>query len=91
MIDFQNVTKSFGARDIFNDASFRVEKGERVGIVGPNGSGKSTLFALVCGEMSADKGEIVIPQKARIGLLHQQLDFFKAEQSLIDYVSAASG
>ena len=90
MIDFQNVTKSFGARDIFNDASFRVEKGERVGIVGPNGSGKSTLFALVCGEMSADKGEIVIPQKARIGLLHQQLDFFKAEQSLIDYVSAAS-
>ena len=54
MIDFQNVTKSFGARDIFNDASFRVEKGERVGIVGPNGSGKSTLFALVCGEMSAE-------------------------------------
>ena len=91
MIDFQNVSKSFGARDIFNDASFRVEKGERVGIVGPNGSGKSTLFALVCGEMSADKGEIVIPQKARIGLLHQQLDFFKAEQPLIDYVSAASG
>lgn len=91
MIDFQNVFKSFGARDLFNDASFRVEKGERVGIVGPNGAGKSTLFALICGEMSADKGEVVIPQKAKIGLLHQQLDFFKAEQPLIDYVSAASG
>lgn len=91
MIDFKNVFKSYGARDIFNDASFRVEKGERAGVVGPNGSGKSTLFAMICGELSADKGEITVPQKARIGLLHQQLDFFRAEDPLISYVAAASG
>lgn len=91
MIDFKNVFKSYGARDIFNDASFRVEKGERAGVVGPNGSGKSTLFAMICGELSADKGEITVPQKARIGLLHQQLDFFRAEEPLISYVAAASG
>ena len=91
MIDFKNVFKSYGARDIFNDASFRVEKGERAGVVGPNGSGKSTLFAMICGELSADKGEITVPQKARIGLLHQQLDFLWAEEPLISYVAAASG
>lgn len=91
MIDFKNVFKSYGARDIFNDASFRVEKGERAGVVGPNGSGKSTLFAMICDELSADRGEITVPQKARIGLLHQQLDFFRAEESLISYASAASG
>ena len=64
MIDFKDVSKHYGARDIFNNASFRVEKGERVGVVGPNGSGKSTLFAMITGELSADKGEIVVPQKA---------------------------
>ena len=91
MIDFKNVSKSYGARDIFADASFRVEKGEKVGVVGPNGSGKSTLFAMICDELSADKGEITVPKKMRIGLLHQQLDFFRAEESLISFASAASG
>lgn len=91
MIDFKNVYKSYGARDIFDDASFRVEKGERAGVVGPNGSGKSTLFSMICNELSADKGDVTVPQKARIGLLHQQLDFFREEESLISYASAASG
>ena len=65
MIDFKDVSKQYGARDIFNGASFRVEKGERVGVVGPNGSGKSTLFSMITGELSADKGEITVPQKDR--------------------------
>lgn len=91
MIDFSEVSKSYGARDIFNAASFRVEKGERVGVVGPNGSGKSTLFSLITGELSADRGEIVIPRKARIGHLRQQLDFFSGEEPLIEFVATAGG
>lgn len=91
MIDFKDVSKSYGARDIFNGASFRVEKGERVGVVGPNGSGKSTLFAMITGELSADKGEVVVPQKARIGLLHQQLDFFRDDEPLIEFVATVGG
>ena len=91
MIDFKDVSKHYGARDIFNNASFRVEKGERVGVVGPNGSGKSTLFAMITGELSADKGEIVVPQKARIGLLHQQLDFFRDDEPLIEFVATVGG
>lgn len=91
MIDFKDVSKHYGARDIFNGASFRVEKGERVGVVGPNGSGKSTLFSMITGELSADKGEITVPQKARIGLLHQQLDFFRDEEPLIEFVATIGG
>ena len=91
MIDFSEVSKSYGARGIFNAASFRVEKGERVGVVGPNGSGKSTLFSLITGELSADRGEIVIPRKARIGHLRQQLDFFSGEEPLIEFVATAGG
>ncbi len=91
MIDFQDVCKSFGARDIFRNASFRIEKGEHVGVVGPNGAGKSTLFSLICEEQSADKGEIVVPRKARIGFLHQQLDFFDPGEALLSFVAAASG
>lgn len=91
MIDFKDVSKHYGARDIFNGASFRVEKGERVGVVGPNGSGKSTLFSMITGELSADKGEITVPQKARIGLLHQQLDFFLDEEPLIEFVATIGG
>jgi len=91
MIDFKDVYKSYGARDIFSGASFRIEKGEHAGVVGPNGSGKSTLFAMICDELSADKGDIIVPKKVKIGLLHQQLDFFRAEESLISFASAASG
>ncbi len=91
MIDFLNVSKMLGGRDLMKDATFRISKGERIGIVGPNGSGKTTLFSMICGDMTPDKGEIRKPEKARIGILRQQLGFFKAEDPLIEYVMTASG
>ena len=91
MIDFIDVSKSYGKRDIFDHVSFRINKGERVGIVGPNGSGKSTMFQIICNEISADRGEITIPKKARIGHLHQQLDFFRDTDTLISFACTADG
>lgn len=91
MIDFQNVSKLLGGKDILKNVSFRINKGERIGFVGPNGAGKSTVFSMICGDISADHGEILKPEKARIGILRQQLTFFKAEEPLIDYVKQASG
>ena len=91
MIDFIDVSKSYGKRDIFDHVSFRINKGERVGIVGPNGSGKSTMFQIICNEISADRGEITIPKKARIGHLHQQLDFFRDTDTLISFAGTADG
>ncbi len=91
MIDFQEVRKLFGTRAILDDASFRVNKDERVGLVGPNGAGKSTIFNMISGEMAPDKGEVAIPRKARIGFLKQQLDFFKDDEPVVAYVASASG
>ena len=73
MIDFKNVNKLLGGRDILK------------------GAGKTTVFSMICGDMSPDKGEIIKPEKARIGILRQQLGFFKEEQPLIEYVMTASG
>lgn len=91
MIDFQNVSKFLGSKEILRDASFRVNKGERIGVVGPNGSGKTTVFSMLCGDLAPDRGEIIRPEKARIGILRQQLGFFKADEPLLSYVKQASG
>ena len=91
MIDFTGICKSYGKQDIFNNVSFRINPGERVGIVGPNGTGKTTLFEILCGEISPDKGEVVIPKKARLGYLRQQLDYYDPEDRLIDFVCMAEG
>ena len=91
MIDFIGISKSYGARDIFKDVSFRINKGDRVGIVGPNGAGKTTLFKMLLGELSPDKGEILIPRKAKIGIIRQQLDFFRPDEKLVDFAAAGDG
>ena len=49
MIDFKNLSKSFGGTYVFKDVNCRINTGERVGVVGPNGAGKSTLFSIVTG------------------------------------------
>jgi ATPase subunit of ABC transporter with duplicated ATPase domains len=61
MIDFFNVSKGFGGRDILRSVSFRINAGERAGLVGPNGAGKSTIFGLIADEASPDSGTISIP------------------------------
>lgn len=91
MIDFQNVTKSFGSQDVLCDVSFRVSPGERVGLTGPNGAGKSTIFQLLTGELEPDSGRISIPNDNRIGYLRQQLAEQNTTSSLIVYTENAVG
>ena len=91
MIDFLGICKSYGKQDIFDNVSFRINPGERVGIVGPNGMGKTTMFQILTGEISPDKGETAIPKKARLGYLRQQLDYYDPEAKLIDFVCAEEG
>ena len=59
MIDFIGVEKNFADKTILNRISFRINSGERVGLVGPNGAGKSTIFNLITGELTPDRGEVV--------------------------------
>ncbi len=85
MIDFIQVSKQFGTQDVLKSVTFRINAGERIGIVGPNGAGKSTIFSLISHDIEADKGEIVIPKHCRIGYLHQQLNPHAVDLNLLDY------
>ncbi len=89
MIDFQHVSKQFGTQFVLDDVSFRIHPGERVGIVGPNGAGKSTLCALITGDISLDKGEIMVPKNLRLGHLRQQLRPDQVTASLLEYAENA--
>ncbi len=75
VIQVQNICKSFGTQELFNDASFLVSPRERVGIVGRNGSGKSTLFKIILGEEYLDGGSIDIPKNYTLGYLRQHIAF----------------
>ncbi len=72
MIAFQNVTRSHGSRILFKDAAFQINPGDRVGLVGPNGAGKSSIFRLIVGEDQPDGGNVVIPERFRIGYFSQE-------------------
>ena len=72
MLTISGITKSFGARTLFEDASLQVNRGERIGLVGPNGAGKSTLFNLALGYDWPDEGEVNIERNATIGHLPQE-------------------
>ena len=86
MLEFKTVSKYFGKQVILEQASFRINAGERVGIVGPNGTGKSTIFGLINGQTENDKGDIVIPKNLTIGHLRQQLNPQNVDDTLLEYV-----
>ena len=72
MLTVSQLTKSFSGRNLFDDVSLQVNRGDRIGLVGPNGAGKSTLFALILGETSPDAGSIAIEKNATMGFLPQE-------------------
>jgi len=75
MIQLINISKSFGKQELFSNLSFKLNPGNKVGLVGRNGSGKSTLFKLILGEDTPDTGEVIIPRGYKIGALKQYLEF----------------
>ena len=85
MLDFQNISVHYGLQDVLTNVSFRVNKGERVGVVGPNGSGKSTLFKIILGELSTDHGELVIEESPTIGSTRQNPEPDTPDETLLEY------
>ena len=85
MLDFKGISVHYGHQDVLTDVTFRVNKGDRVGVVGPNGSGKSTLFKIVLGEMSTDKGELIIENSPRIGWTRQNPAPDSDDETLLEY------
>ncbi|MEW5894259.1 MAG: ATP-binding cassette domain-containing protein [Candidatus Omnitrophota bacterium] len=75
MITITNLSKNFTGRVLFNDVTFSIFAGEKVGLTGPNGAGKSTLFSMILGEMEPTDGTIQKQKNISIGYLPQEAKF----------------
>ena len=75
MIQISSLKKSFGDRLLFDDVSFSINSGERLGLIGRNGEGKTTLFKILIGELELDDGTIHTPAGYKVGHLSQHLQF----------------
>ena len=75
IINVQEISKSFGANPLFEDVSFTVSEGDRIGLIGPNGSGKSTLLRILAGIVDADVGGIALRKRAQVSYVEQDSQF----------------
>lgn len=74
-LDIQNLTKSFGAHVLFQNISFSVAEGQKIGLVAKNGTGKSTLLSILTGREGYDSGNIIFRRELKIGYLEQSPKF----------------
>ncbi|MEN8790065.1 MAG: ABC-F family ATP-binding cassette domain-containing protein [Flavobacteriaceae bacterium] len=82
MINIHKLTVSFGGEELFGDISFRINQGDRIGLIGKNGAGKTTLLKLLSGSAQADSGAIAFEKGIRTGFLKQDIDFEKGSTVL---------
>ncbi len=82
MLNIHNLSVSFGGEYLFEEISFRLNAGNRVGLVGKNGAGKSTLLKLLSKDMQIDSGTIAIEKDIKIGFLRQDIDFVQGRTVL---------
>lgn len=82
-LDVQHLTKSFGEKVLFDDMSFSVSEGQKVGLVARNGTGKSTLLSILHGDEGYDAGQIVYRNDIRVGYL-EQTPHFNSTDTVLD-------
>ncbi|GCL66134.1 energy-dependent translational throttle protein EttA [Pseudaquabacterium pictum] len=87
VVEFVNVSKSFGDRLLMDNLSFKVPAGAIVGIIGPNGAGKSTLFRMLQGVEKPDSGEVLIGKTAQMAFVDQSRQSLAAEKTVWQDVS----
>ena len=87
VIEFQNVSKSFGDRLLIDNLSFRVPAGAIVGIIGSNGAGKSTLFKLITGKEQPDSGTVSIGQTVKMSVIDLSREGLNDNKTVFDEVA----
>jgi ATP-binding cassette subfamily F protein uup len=75
IINAQGLSKTYGIVPLFQNISFTVSEGDRIGVIGPNGSGKSTLMQILCGIVQPDSGEVAVRKRAKLGYIAQNSRF----------------
>ncbi|UOO90475.1 energy-dependent translational throttle protein EttA [Vitreoscilla massiliensis] len=87
VIEFTNVTKSFGDRVLIDDLSFKIPAGAIVGIIGPNGAGKSTLFKMITGKETPDTGTVSIGQTVQLSYVDQSRGNLGNDKTVFDEIA----
>jgi energy-dependent translational throttle protein EttA len=87
VIEFKNVSKSFGDRLLIDDLSMKIPPGAIVGVIGPNGAGKSTLFKLITGQETPDKGEVKLGHTVQLAYVDQSRDSLDPNKNVWQEVS----
>ena len=87
VIEFENVSKSFGDRVLIDNLSFKVPAGAIVGIIGPNGAGKSTLFKMIAGREQPDSGTIKIGKTVKLAFVDQSRDALANDKTVWEDIS----
>ncbi len=90
VIEFVNVSKSFGDRLLIDDVSFKVPPGAIVGVIGPNGAGKSTLFKLITGVEKPDQGEVKLGHTVQLAYVDQSRDNLDPKKNVWQEVSGGA-
>ena len=88
MLHVNNLSLSFGGETLFDQLSFKLSKGDRIGLVGKNGAGKSTMLRVLNGDQGYNSGSISLQKECTIGMLKQDVDF-KDEHSVFEEASLA--
>jgi ATP-binding cassette subfamily F protein uup len=79
IINAQGLSKQYSVNPLFENVSFTVSEGNRIGLIGPNGSGKSTLLEILCGRIKPDSGEVATRKRSRLAYIAQVSDFAPGE------------
>lgn len=86
VLNVENLTKSFGDSNLFENLSFTIYRGERVGLIGPNGIGKSTLFQIISNKTSLSSGAITLGHQVSLDLYDQELRNISQDKTILDEI-----
>ncbi|ACF11132.1 ABC transporter related [Chlorobaculum parvum NCIB 8327] len=86
IVEFHDVSKSWGEKKLLRSFDYLLEKGDRIGIIGPNGSGKTTLLEMIAGRTKPDSGRIEIGPTVKIGYYDQESRYLDDEKRVIEYI-----
>ena len=87
VIEFKNLSKSYGDRLLIDNLNFKIPAGAIVGIIGPNGAGKSTLFRMLAGREQPDSGELILGPTVKISLVDQSREDLENKKTVFEDVA----
>src|SRR5262245_29936674 len=92
LINAQQISKTFGLTPLFQNISFTVSEGDRIGLIGPNGAGKSTLLKILEGGLQPDRGDVAVRKRIRLSYVSQQSEFERGQtvKSIVEHAMQRS-